>query len=240
MERKVYILLSFLLITKVCFSQKTEEKEFDIIRASLYYPQTPNVRKIKIALLVQKFKFPEAWLEGAYHVPFLNVLGRVGLKKNFTAHFSLGTVVLSNQLALGFKWNRQFDDKFSFNIGYDIAGVYGSFSLADFDSEVGAIVHYPNFAFGYRYKDVAFTIKTELSVVGHATIRNGENVISDDEDFYNGFSVGIYMEQRLWKNNVVIFGLRNHYNKFNYIAWPAFSTFNRFYHTPELSIGLIL
>ena len=239
MLRKVLILLPFLLFTTFCFSQKKEE-EFDIVRASIFYPQTPKLRKIKIALLVQKFKFPEAWLEGAYHVPFLNVLGRVGLKKNFTAQFSLGTVIVTNQLNLGFKWNRQFDNKFSFNIGYDIGGVYGALAQADFDTRVNAILHYPNFAFGYRYKDVAFTIKTEFSVVGHVNIKTGENVTSDATGFYNGFSVGIYMEQRLWKDHVIILGLRNHYNKFNYIAWPAFSTFNRFNNTSELSLGLIL
>ncbi|NOT74272.1 MAG: hypothetical protein HOP08_05035 [Cyclobacteriaceae bacterium] len=239
--KKAVFLLSFLMIFNCCFSQeKKVEKEFDIIHASLFYPQTPKLRKIKVAILIEKFKFPEAWLEGAYHIPFLNVQGRMGLHRNFTAHLNLGTVIISNQLAIGVKWNKQFNDTFSFNIGYDLAGVIGALSFADFNTDVRAIIHNPNFSFGYRYKDVAFTIKSELSVVSHVKIRTGENVISDEKNFYNGFSVGLYMEQRLWKDNVIILGLKNHYTKFDYIAWPAFSTFNRFYNIPEISIGLIL
>ncbi len=189
---------------------------------------------------MEKFKFPEQWLEGSYHVPFLNVQGRIGLKKNFTGVMNLGTIGISNQLSVGFRWNKQFNDKFSFNIGYDISGVYGGLSLLDFDTRVTATIHNPNFAFGYRYKDIAFTFKSDLSIVGRVKIRTGENVISDEKNFYNGFGVGLYMEQRLWKNHVAIFGLKNNYVKFDYIAWAAFSTFNRYYNVPEISLGLIL
>ncbi|MEJ0056314.1 MAG: hypothetical protein WDN75_12025 [Bacteroidota bacterium] len=239
---KTAFLLSLLFVVSSSLAQdkKTEPKEFDIIHASLLYPQTPKLRRIKVAVLVQKFKFPEAWLEGSYHVPFLNVQGRMGLKKNFTAQVSLGTIVVSNQLSVGFRWNKQFDDKFSFNVGYDLAGVLGGLVQSGFDTRVAATIHNPNAAFGYRYKDIAFTLKGELSIVARVKIRTGENVVSDEKNFYNGFGVGLYMEQRLWKDNVIILGLKNHYVKFDYIAWPAFSTFNRYYNVPEISIGLVL
>ncbi len=189
---------------------------------------------------MQTYKFPEPWLEGAYSVPFINLQGRIPLKKNFTAQFNLGTIIASNQLSVGFRWNKQFDSKFAFNIGYDFAVVFGGLTIADFDTRVAASIHYPNFAFSYRYKDVAFTIKSELNIVGDVKIWTGENVTTGENNFYNGFTVGLYMEQRLWKNHVIILGLKNHYTKFSYIAWPAFSTFNRFYNIPEISIGLVL
>jgi hypothetical protein len=240
--KKTSLLVSFLVVTSILLAQnkKAEPAEFDIIHASLFYPQTPKLRRIKVAILIEKFKFPESWLEGSYHVPFLNVNGRIGLKRNFSGHVSLGTIIVSNQLSVGFKWNKQFDDKFSFNIGYDISGVYGGLSFMDFDTRVTASIHNPNLAFGYRYKDIAFTLTGNLSVVAQVKIRTGENVISDEKNFYNGFGVGLYMEQRLWKDNVIILGLKNHYVKFDYIAWPAFSTFNRYYNVPEISFGLVL
>jgi hypothetical protein len=228
---------------KVRLSRKVKGEEFDIIRESLLLPHPRKLHTIKAAFIIQKFKFPEPWLEGDYHVPFINVQATMGLKRNFSGELKVGTIVVSNQASAGFRWHYRISPKFFFNTGYDIAAVYGSLNQLTqqgFNTRVNAIIHCPNASVGFVFKDIAFTLRSEVNIVGHVKIRAGENVVSDDKNFYNGFSVGLFMEQRLWKNNVVILGLRNNYQKFSYIAWPAFSSFNRFYNIPEISVGLVL
>ena len=238
LQQKHLISLVLLLVSTFSWAQKNDD--FDITRSSIYFPLVPKLHKVKSAVLLLKYKFPEAWLEGAYHVPFLSFQSSMGLKKNFSAQMSLGTILVSNQLSAGFRWNKRLGQKFAFNVGYDIATVFGKIKQSGFDSRVDAVIHYPNLSMGYRYKDIAFTLKGEVSVVGREKIRVGETAISDEKNFYNGFSIGLYMEQRLWKNHVIIMGLTNKYTKFNYIAWPAFSSFNRYYIIPEISLGLVL
>lgn len=228
---------------KIRLSRKAKGEEFDIVRESILLPHERKLHTIKAAIIIQKYKFPEPWLEGDYHVPFFNILATMGLRKNFSAEIRIGTIVVSNQVSIGLKWHRRISENLFFNGGYELAVVYGFLSpLAQqgFDTRVHAIIHCPNLSVGYTYKDIAFTLRGELNMVGHVRIRAGENVVSDDRNFYNGFSIGLFMEQRLWKNNVVIMGLRNNYQKFSYIAWPAFSTFNRFYNIPEISLGLVI
>jgi hypothetical protein len=228
---------------KVHWSRKVKGEEFDIVRESLLLPHPRKVHVVKTAFIIQKFKFPEPWLEGDYHVPFINVQATMGLKRNFSAELKVGTIFVSNQVQAGFRWHRRVNSNFFFNAGYDIAAVYGALNpliQQGFNTRVHAIIHCPNVSLGYVYKDMAFTLRGEMNVVAHVKIRAGENIISDDRNFYNGFSIGLFLEQRLWKNNVVIMGLRNNYQKFSYIAWPAFSTFNRFYNIPEISVGLVL
>lgn len=238
LQQKHLIGLVFLLVSTFSWAQKNDD--FDIAASGIYYPQVPKLHKVKAAVILLKYKFPEAWLEGAYHVPFLSFQSSMGLKKNFSAQMSLGTILVSNQLTAGFRWHKRLGQKIAFNAGYDIATVFGKIKQSGFDSRVVAVIHYPNLSVGYRYKDITFTLKGEVSVVGHVKVRVGENAISDEKNFYNGFSIGLYMEQRLWKNHVIIMGLTNKYAKFNYIAWPAFNRFNRYYNFPEIAFGFVL
>ena len=235
---KLFIVLLVFLSHFASQAQKPEE--FDIANSSLFYPRIPKLHKVKAAIMVLKYKFPEPWLEGAYHVPFFNIRSAMGLSRNLSAQMSLGTVLLSNQFSLGLYWHHRVARKFDFSVGYEAAGVFGRFKQAGFNSTMVGVIHYPGLSWGYRYKDIAFTLRGQVSFVGRVHVLVGESSISDDTNFYNGFNIGLYMEQRLWKNHVFVMGLSNHYTKFSYIAWPAFSSFNRFYNIPEISIGLVL
>jgi hypothetical protein len=44
---------------------------------------------------------------------------------------------------------------------------------------------------------------------------------------YDGVSLGFYIEQRLWKENVIVLGMKFTVSKFYYPAWMAFTRFNR-------------
>jgi hypothetical protein len=93
---------------------------------------------------------------------------------------------------------------------------------------------------GYKLKDIAFTLKGEIVGVTSLVQTSGTNEVARSKYFYNGFTFALYIEQRLWKNHVFVIGLKDNYEKFYWPTWMLFSTFNRFYHIPELSFSWIL
>jgi hypothetical protein len=188
---------------------------------------------------LSQVKLPFDWLETAAQVPLFHFHANYALAKSITLDGRLSTLVVANQITLGPRWNHQINN-FSFNVGYDIAYAFGSLNVEGFDSSVSTWINYPNASVGFKINDIAFTLKGELNIVTSNESRQGDNIISRDKNFYNGFTIGIYMEQRLWKDHVFIIGFKNSSTRYHFMAWPAFSTFNRLYNIPEVYLGLIL
>jgi hypothetical protein len=224
-------------LPSLAFSQ--DSASFDLVKASLYYPHryVPGTFTAEIAL--SQVKLPFDWLETAIQAPLFHFHANYGLPKNFSIDGRLSSLFISNQISLGPRWQFQ-QDRTSFNIGYDVAYAFGFLNQFGFDTSVSTWINYPNFSVGYKFKDVAFTFKTEFAVVTSFSSRQGENVVSASNNIYNGYTVALYMEQRVHKNTVMVIGFKNSYAKYHFMAWPAFSTFNRFYNIPEFYIGFIL
>jgi hypothetical protein len=87
---------------------------------------------------------------------------------------------------------------------------------------------------------MAFTLKGEAVILANIIQKSGENEVDRRANFFNGVTVAFYIEQRLWKNHVFIIGFKDNYEKFYWPTWMLFSTFNRYYHIPELSFSWIL
>jgi len=87
---------------------------------------------------------------------------------------------------------------------------------------------------------MAFTLRGEAVIVTKLIQLTGENEVTRSKNFFNGFTAGFYLEQRLWKDHVFIFGIKDNYEKYYWPTWMLFTTFNRFYHIPELSFMWIL
>ena len=125
-------------------------------------------------------------------------------------------------------------------MGYDVGFAFGFLNQFGFASSAQSWINYPNVSVGWRFKDVAFTLKGEAVVVTSFSTKQGDNEVSTEKNFNNGYTVALYMEQRIHKDKVLVLGLKNAYAKYHWMAWPAFSTFNRYYNIPEFYIGLIL
>jgi hypothetical protein len=239
----LFILLLFLALPTFLFAQKkrynTRQSRFDISSNSIFYPHSFKQGDLKMEVAMSQVKLPFDWLETAAQVPLFHFHANYALTKSITLDSRLSTLVVANQITLGPRWNHQINN-FSFNVGYDIAYAFGSLNVEGFDSSVSTWINYPNASVGVKINDIAFTLKGELNIVTSNESRQGDNVISRDKNFYNGFTIGIYMEQRLWKDHVFIIGFKNSSARYHFMAWPAFSTFNRLYNIPEVYLGLIL
>jgi len=235
------ILLCFLfccLLTGPAIGQK-EEKPFDIASASLRFPHQQKKWGFQIGAGLQMVLPPKDLLENAIQAPLVNIHMKFGLPWKFSLEGDVSTIVVSNQFALGphlgFNWKN-----FGINLGWDFAFFYGQLRQGGFDNNSYGWIQYPNLSLGYKLKDLAFTLKGELVYVTRVSQSSGEITLTRTKDFYNGITVGLYIEQRLWKNHVFIIGLKDNYEKFFWPTWMLFTTFNRFYHIPDLSFTWIL
>ena len=235
MTAKVYILLFVGLMPLTMSGQDS----FDIRAASMYYPHRFIPKELKMEVAYSQINLPFDWLQFWFQAPLFHFHSIYGLRNGFSLDARFSSLFVSNQLSVGGRWHKQVHD-FSFNAGYDLGFTWGYFYQQGFATTVTSWVHTPNGSIGYRYKDIAFTLKYEYFVVAGLSSKQGDHEMVIENTFGNGGCLSIYMEQRVHNNNVLVLGFKNSFVKHNFLAWPAFTTFDRIYSIPEFYVGLIL
>ncbi|MCE2895014.1 MAG: hypothetical protein LW721_11275 [Flammeovirgaceae bacterium] len=235
----VVCLLTFLNVFAQQNEKPTEPTTFSISLASMYYPHYSRLGRFQKEIALSQIYLPFDWLETAAQVPLLQFHGLVGITKRISIDARLSSLVVANQISIGPRLQHEFG-RFSISGGYDVGYAFGALTEFGFNSSLSNWNNYPNLSVGFRWNDIAFTLKGELNYVTSFSTSQGDNTINRNADFYNGYTIGLYIEQRLWKHHVLIVALKNSYSRYHFMAWPAFSTFNRFYDIPELYLGLML
>jgi hypothetical protein len=237
------LLLFTLLIASCVMSLNAQEPaardSFNIAVHSMRYPHQLKKWRFEIAAGLSLVMPPKDLLENAYQAPLVNIHMTFGLPWKFSLEGDVTTLIVSNQFALGphIAFGKR---NFTMNLGWDVAFCYGQLKQFGFDNRAKVWLHYPNISFGYKLKDIAFTLKGELVTVANVVQTSGTNEVNNSKNFVNGFTAAVYIEQRLWKDHVFIIGFKDNYEKFYWPTWMIFTTFNRFYHIPELSFSWIL
>ena len=212
---------------------------FDIEKNSYILPHVWKSGQFKVVLGLTSTKFPLDYVESALRIPLIDLSGTIGLPKGFDVSANVNSIYIANQARVGLHWNKPWQ-KVSTKIGYDVGFIFGALTQFGFDNRTSAWSHYPNVSIGFKIKDIAVTLKSELNIVTYINTTAGGIKVTEFSDFFNGGSVGVYIEQRLWANHVLIVGCRDNYVKYYYPVWPSFSAFNRKYHNIEFSLGLII
>ena len=208
---------------------------------TFFFPHTFQNQQIISSLGLSTAKLPEDIVEtdDIFRAPLFSFRMKYGLPENFLAEGGLETNFVTLKNSLGPKWNYHFD-RWGFSVGGDISYWFGQLQYFGFDTKTYGWMLYPNISAGYQFDKLAISLKSELVLNLAQTSKNGEIEISSNQDFVNGFTVGLYIEQPLWKDNFVVFGIRSTFLKFYYPMWAAFSTFDRVYYIPEVTIIFIL
>jgi len=235
----VVCLLTFLNVFAQQNEKPAEQTTFNISQASMYYPHYSRLGRFQKEIALSQIYLPFDWLETAAQVPLLQFHGLVGITKRISIDTRLSSLVVANQVSIGPRVQHEFG-RFSINGGYDVGYAFGALTEFGFNSSLSNWNNYPNLSIGFRWNDITFTLKGELNYVTSFSTSQGDNTITRDANFYNGYTIGLYIEQRLWKHHVLIVAVKNSYSRYHFMAWPAFSTFNRFYDMPELYLGLML
>ena len=241
MNLRFTFLLFFLLAGSILISAQdpVPQDTFNITRNTMQFPNPYKKWRFKISAGLSMVRPPKDLLENAIQAPLVNIHMIFGLPWNLSLESELTTIVVSNQLTLGPRYSFLFKN-FGVKAGWDIAFIYGQLKQAGFDNSMVAWFHYPNLSVGYKLKKMAFTLKGEVVVVTKAITKTGENEVTRSTNFYNGFTVGLYIEQRIHKNKVFVIGIKDNYEKIYWPTWMIFTTFNRYYHIPELNFSWVL
>ena len=234
MRTKIFVaLFLFLLVSTCSVFPQAKSDTFDIVQKSFFYPHKYEKWKVRTSLGFSMVRLPYDWVENAIQAPLINLHLTFGMPAGFSLESSFMSIIVSNQLNLGLRWNYRHKD-FSFNLGGDIGYNMGVMTFLGFDNKITGWTVYPNLSLGYKVKNVLLTLKGEAVIVTRSTMKSGQNIIESDRNYFNGVTVGFYIEQRLWRNKSFIIGLKDNRVKYYWPAWMVFSTFDLYYHVPEL------
>jgi hypothetical protein len=233
-------LFFFFIGTILLSAQEPVPKDtFDISNRTMQFPYPLDKWGFRISAGLSMSRPPKDLLENAYQAPLVNIHMLFGLPANFSLESQLTTIVVSNQLTLGPRYSFLYKN-FGVKAGWDVAFIYGQIKQYGFDNSIQAWMHYPNLSAGYKLKKIAFTVKGEMVILAKARTFTGENEVTHSKNFINGYTVGLYIEQRIHKNKVFVIGIKDNYEKIYWPTWMIFSTFNRHYHIPELNFSWVL
>lgn len=239
MNRKAILVLLLLTLEVTGIQVHAEEKKDELVSHLMWYPHSFKKWHVQTALGFSMVKPPLVWVFGSLTAPIINFHMNLGLPKGFAITADVSTIVVSNQFRFGPSWNYQYKN-FSFGLGYDAALIIGQMKVKEYDNRATAILLYPNISVGYRVKRVAFTLKGELNSLVYSKVTAGEDEMTHHQRFFNGGSVALYVEQKMWKNHYIIVGFKDNINKLYWPVWLLFTTYNRYYQIPELYFSFSL
>lgn len=238
MNSKNLIKILFLfLFQSILYSQ------IDLIQnESFYYPGKINKWQYKSIITLSLSQLPEDVIEevnSLIYSPLINYDAIIGVPYNFYLQGSYNTNLITHHFAFGANWHYQ-PNNFAASIGYEIAFWFGILEDFDFSSRNVGWLHYPNISFGYSFEKFTLTVKSELVLNTYYTQFVDNIEVSTDKNTIAGYDFALYVEQPLWKNNIMSIGIKANFSRFYYPAWIAYSKSVKFRFIPEIQIGLVL
>jgi hypothetical protein len=229
-------LSAILLISAFQFAQPLNDPGLQ----SFLYPQRLPSGNLKYLAGMSLANLPEDVIESddLFRAPLFKFHALYGIPKNFSIEGSLNTNLVTWHFSLGPKWNYVFD-KLSFALGYDVAYLFGGLKQFGFDSSIKGWMNYPNVAIGYKFSKFTISVKGELVLVTSLTETADDLEVESDINTFSGYTLTTVVEQALWKENYFLVGLKINWVKFYYPQWAAFSTFDRLFFIPELTVGFV-
>jgi len=224
----------FLIFIFLLAVENLTAQDISIRSNSFYYPHSLNQNEIMQTIGLSSAKLPEDVVEtdDVFRAPLFSYRIKYGLPENFLAEGSIESNFITFHLAAGPKWNREFG-KLSLSVGGDVAFWFGALKQFGFNTKMDGWNAYPNLSIGYVFPNFSVSIKSELLLILTQSTRNGDIKTENTFDTFSGYSIGVYIEQPLWKDNFVVIGFKSNFTKFYYPMWAAFSTFDRFFYIPE-------
>ena len=229
-----------LLMPLIFLGSVSNAQQLNFNDNTFFYPHAFSPGQIVSSLGLALAKLPEDVVEtdDVFRAPLFSYRLKYGLPKNFLAEGSVETNIVTFNFMLGPKWNYEID-KFGFSLGADLSYYFGQLEQFGFDTKFNGWALYPNVSAGYQFEKFTISLKSELVFNLAEQSKNGESEIKNDLDFFNGWTIGFYIEQPLWKENYIVLGVRSTFLKFYYPMWAAFSTFDRASYIPEATFTFI-
>jgi hypothetical protein len=238
--KRFYVIIVFLLIGVFNPAFSADEQQIsELNKNTVIYPAAYDFNDFQWSVGLMGTTLPKDWVETAIKAPLFTFNFKYGLPRNFSLSAAFEFLLVANQIRLGPQWGMEFDN-FSFNVGFDLGYVFGALNQFGFKNKFKAFYNYPNISLGYRLNELFFTLQAELMFISGRQLTTDGIETGSSVNKLPGGTISIYLEQPLWKDRIFIIGLKNNITKFYYMAWPAFTTFNKLYWIPQLHLGLVL
>lgn len=215
---------------------------FKLADGTMFFPSRLQVGHVKHALGLTLARPPDDVVEefaAVVTVPLLEYHFQYGLAENLQVEGFAMSIYASNQVGAGAKWMFGHNP-LMFSLGTDLGFWFGKLNNDTFDNTVTGWTAYPNLSSGYDFGHFTITLKVELNMLLAQHKKSGNVSVQKSLSTFNGGAVTIYLEQPLWKNYYVAFGIKSNFLKYYYVAWPGFPTLEQYSYIPEFYMGLIL
>jgi hypothetical protein len=234
-------ILKFQVILCLIFLTDSSAQQLNITNNSWFYPTESETWTTDHLIILSLAKLPEEIIENKeiFKAPLFSYKARLGLPLNFHLSGGIESNIITYHFEAGLRWNYILND-LSFSPGFYISYWLGRLKQEGFDSKITGTNFYPGLNIGYSFKKFTVTIAGELLYQVNTSKKNGDVTVSRELRKYNGTSIGVYVEQPLWKENYLIIGFRSLFLKLYYPSWAAFNAFDRRLHITEAMVGLIL
>lgn len=211
--------------------------QFDIKNGSYLLPQSLPKGKYHHAFSILYVMVPQDWAHDIVNAPMFNYSAKYTLPSGFNVQANLATLFISSRVNAGPFWNYSFD-KYHVGIGYQVAFNFGILKQFGFNTILTIWEQQPSLTLGYSFEKSAVTVRGDVYFTNSFRLSEGSNVISFTGGGLNGYSVTTSLEQRLWKDRVISFGVKINYVRYHILAWPTFPVNSYRYYVPEFQVGL--
>lgn len=224
-----------LLLAQVTYAQVAE---FAIKQRSMFLPAPQKAGKFDHSIALTQIYLPHQWLEQSVSGPMIEYKANYALPAGFALNGNLRTLLIANDIRMGLSWNYSLTEQLHFALAYQVGFEFGILREFGFNNTIQVWEHHPMVRLGFNFKDIAFTlqgkvdwmIKTRLELQDYAT----NNITGS---LFNGYAIGLFIEQRLTKRNAIYFGFISNFNKFHILGWPSLMIVDHQYFIPEVNIG---
>jgi hypothetical protein len=230
------------LIICLCFflvSGLAQEDNFNITEETYILPSNYKPFKFNHYVFAHFVYVPEDWLESSINIPFPGYFVKYSLPDGFAVEAGIKTIIISNEFSGGLRWGHRIG-KFHFGTGLQYDYEFGWLNGFGFNNSIlRASQITPRAAIGASFYNVAITFQTQFNYLLHYYIQNDQIQHNQTKDTYNGTQFLLCFEQRMFKKQVVSFGIAMNFNRFNILTWPVYNPvkIQKFY--PQFNLGLV-
>jgi hypothetical protein len=241
----VSFLFAWIFLSAISYSTMAQDRKatkdtsdrFDIRNVSFFLPQQLPSGRYNQNVSLQYVVVPKDWTTQDITAPMITYAGKYSLPYGFNLQASLATLFITYRTALGPFWSYSLDH-FHFGAGWQAVFNYGFLNQFGFTTVISGWEQQPSLLAGYSFKDMALTLRGDLSWINSIYEKQGGHTVPYTTSFLNGYNISVTLEQRLWKNRVMSFGVKLNNLRFHIIAWPAFPVNQYRYWFPEFQLGL--
>lgn len=205
------------------------------------YPMYKNEKR-RSSIGFQLLTTPEDITEEVrIRLPVLDWHAMRRINDHFKLEGRLLTQVLQSHISAGLHWTKPLGKDLYFSAGDDIGYWFGFLTFAGFNSKASGVLNYPNFSVGYKTKkELLITFKAQCSINLYYTSENGTESFSSTDNYYNGETFTIALEQAFYNKKHLTLAVSAINNRFLWQTWALFYKTDRKIFYPQITVGFIL